>query len=456
MVGRRTAPDDRRLSEGGRTGRDPALFLVLFLLALGARLTVFAVNSHREQPHFTVPDSGSYIQAAASLLEHRAFLDEQGNPSWARVPGYPLLLALSFGLRLASPEKPGGAVLVDILLGSLVVAMASGLAAWMAGRPAAISAGILLALEPSSIAHSNVIQSEGLYTLCLTLAIWAWWRWLSRPGVASLLFASLFVGLLPLIRPIGLLLPAVLLPVVVWVTWRNRHRAALAALFVLVCCLPGAAWRARNYHALGSAEIHYTAPWAKAIFAHSVEEMAGKRAGPSPHLQPWEFGFGRDQRLTAPEVTRIQEAYFLSTLRAHPVAAAKRALLNALFLIGVPDHQLSVLILEQVPPVIEGSVLARLRWMIEVGPLGLLIAAGMAVSLGGLAAIPVIALRARRWGFERKSLFVTMVFVVLYHIALSSLVGYQGERYRVPIIPLLAVLLAIACFEGVQAKRGSE
>jgi uncharacterized membrane protein len=35
-----------------------------------------------------------------------------------------------------------------------------------------------------------------------------------------------------------------------------------------------------------------------------------------------------------------------------------------------------------------------------------------------------------------------VVIAVLYHWAISSFVGHQGERYRVPIIPFLVLLLA--------------
>src|SRR5437867_2264408 len=111
--------------ETGRAAPGWRLSLLLFGLALAPRLLVFGMNTQPREARFKEPDSGSYIQAAESLRNRSGFLHPKGSVTWPRLPGYPLLLAACFEAGLASPENLAGAVLIQVVLGSLVVVLSS-------------------------------------------------------------------------------------------------------------------------------------------------------------------------------------------------------------------------------------------------------------------------------------------------------------------------------------------
>ena len=423
----------------GQSGRAAWMLLSIALLT---RIVVFAENSHRVDPRYCVPDSHSYILTAESFSGQEEPPDDARKPAWGRVPGYPALLALLFLARIASPQHLHGAVLVQCLVGALVVVAAARLSRALPGHRGGLAVGLLLALEPSAIGYSNLVLSEILYALALLLGFLAWKRHLLRQDNNSLLWLAAALGCLPLIRPIGLYFPLAVVPLMVWTRWRRSGALRGTVLFLLVAMLPAAAWSWRNFVAMGSFALHSTGPWAQAIFARDVEVRVGSSAySPAGDFKkPWEPFFGQDQALTSAETMKIQGDYFRRVVSAHPLAAARQFVTNGVLLMGVPDSSLARVLLENPPTVPGGSVRKRILWVGDLGSLGLLITLGMATSLGGLAAIPWLLANWRRWDATTQRLLAFAVVTVVYHMVFSSFVGGQGERYRVPIIPFLALL----------------
>jgi hypothetical protein len=158
-------------------------------------------------------------------------------------------------------------------------------------------------------------------------------------------------------------------------------------------------------------------------------------------IKPWEFGFGTDQGLTPREASSLRTAYFRKTVAAHPGAAARQWLTNGILLMGVPDSQLAAILLEHPPRVPEVGVRGRIWWLGELGLLAVPVTLGMMISLGGVVAIPWLLVHWSRWTPHMQKVISFVLIAVMYHWAISSFVGHQGERYRVPIIPFLTLLL---------------
>ncbi len=76
----------------------------------------------------------------------------------------------------------------------------------------------------------------------------------------------------------------------------------------------------------------------------------------------------------------------------------------------------------------------------------------MAVSVGGVLALPPLVLRARAWPREKQAHLGLLILLILYLLLMSSFVMYQSGRYRVPVIPLLVVTLSCALL-GRRARR---
>jgi 4-amino-4-deoxy-L-arabinose transferase-like glycosyltransferase len=432
-----------------RTPFPRAFFWSLFAFSLLIRLLVLGANLHHGHPLFFEPDSTDYIRDADNLSRGLGLRDLEGAPSMRRPPGYSGLLAILYAVGLASPTSPVGAILVQMVLSALCVALASRLAFQMGGSLPALLTGVLLALEPSGIASSDLVMSETLYTFTLMCVFVVWSCWWTRPRVGSLVLLGALVGVLPLIRPAGSYLPILFALLILGMGPTSTRRMRSAVLFLVLSLLPVGAWCARNYFLMGSAEVSSIGPWIQALFARSIELRAGDTP---PESAPWSQEFASEQSLPAARAMELQGAYFQRTLARHPFYALERLALNALAMVGVPNDRLVRLCLEHPPNLVGGSLRGRLLWLKEVGPLSLLLVMGMAVSLGGIACLPLLLVRARAWSSFRRALLVCMVTVVLYQWAISSLIQYQADRYRIPMIPLLAISLSLGILQVIPSK----
>ena len=422
--------------------KGPAQGLIL-ALALAARLAVFLVNDRHAEPRITIPDSHSYIAAGWSLAQQGAILDAAGGPDWGRVPVYPLILAALFAAGLATPASLHAAVLLQLLIGGLVALLAARLAAHLAGSAAGLATGIVLAIEPSLLAYSNLVLSEMPYTLALLAMALIFRATLRSFRPEMLLLLAGAVGLLPLIRPIAAFLPLLVPVLAAWVARRRGMRMAGLAL-LLVALLPSAFWCLRNRLLLGSAELHYTGPWGRALFAHSVETSLGLNSFPSTEVKPGDFGYWRQPGLSASQAFRNQDEFFFRTVRAHPIASAGLMLRFGALMLGTPEASLVKMARRDPPPLPPVSILRRLRWALDLGPLGLLLLGGSALSVAGFLSLLAVPAVLRGCDPGRRALLLLLAMLAAYHIALSSFIGGQGERYRVPVIPILTILLVVA------------
>jgi len=431
-------------------------FWTLAAVALLVRLAVLATNFSHPQELVTVPDSGSYLKCGASLAAHGGIVGDDGRPAWGRPPGYPAFLALTFVTGLAAPDRLAGALVLQAIVSALAVALAARAASVLGGRSAGLLAGAILVLEPSGISYSGLVLSETVYAFALMAAVIAGWRWLTGPGLANLAWFALLIALLPLIRPVALYLPWLLLPIVAWSAPRPlRLKAAL--LFLAIALLPSAAWSGRNWAYFGSPFFDQTGPLGKAIFARLVEaravpEVQGEGTIWTGNSEPWQRYYSEKGPLPTPQAMDRQASYFRETLLKHPVAAFVEWAYTGATMMAAPDTWLhSQLTGHRIE--FEAGGAARLRWLLGTGPLLPLILFGMAVSLGGALLLPVFAWSALEDAPPLRWFRILLATVIVYHVILSSFIRYQAERYRVPIIPFLAIVLAVGALVLVTAAR---
>ena len=166
------------------------------VLALVARLLVFWMNGAQAEPVRTLPDSRSYVQSAQDLRGIPGAFDDMEWASGMRSPGYPALIATVFALGLGSPDDLRGVIAVQLLLGALAAGLAYLVAARLAGARAGALAGVLVAIEPSGLAFSNLVMTEALYSLYLVLLAWCFAHALDRPHPRSVVLPMTLSGIL--------------------------------------------------------------------------------------------------------------------------------------------------------------------------------------------------------------------------------------------------------------------
>lgn len=431
------------------------LFIAFSLIGLVPRLLVFNIAIHRERPVYSWQDSPGYIMMAHHLAAGDGFQDA-GGPLFHWPPGYPGFLALMFATGIASPDRLAGALIAQVLLASLVAGIVSLLALRLGGTPAVLLAGTLMALEPASIAHANMILTESVFTFLLVLAVLAWIWWWDSPKTYRLLIFAGLVGLLPLFRPVATYLWVPIALLLLFVRPSSVIRTKALVVFITLATIPIVAWTLRNYIVLGVPIFAGVGQQNEARFARDVADLAGEPREASILTQPWQADFGLDRGISFPEVVKARHDYFVSVITRHPIAALERLALTAAGGLGVPDSRLPDILLREVPGFEGGSVPDRLRWLWRLHWLGGLLLLGMAVSVGGVLALPPLVLRARAWPREKQALLGLLILLILYLLVMSSFVMYQSGRYRVPVIPLLVVTLSCALLGRRAPESGSE
>jgi len=190
--------------------------LALFAAALALRLVYLALV-YDGPDSLKAPDSRAYEEAVEHLVEGSS----AGGPwSWAvastlkpeRVPGYILFLAL---LSEAFGGDPLLAVLAQLVIDSASVVVIARLAAALDPR-LALASGLLAAANLNMIAHAATILSETLFLLPFVLSLHATVLYMRRPGQGAAVAAGAALGVAMLVRSAVLFFPAVLAAGLLW------------------------------------------------------------------------------------------------------------------------------------------------------------------------------------------------------------------------------------------------
>lgn len=198
----RPAPDKAAVPPRDRN------WLVVGAVALAARLLYLMESA--DQPTFYLPviDSGTYHNLALSLAAGQF----PENLFWQPIL-YPLFLALSHSLS-------GGSVLfariVQMLLGCITAILTCHLAARLADRRTGLIAGLLVALYPPLIFYEGELLGTGLAALCMVGLTLMFTTLPDRPGVRRLFAVGLVGGVACLSRPTFLPVAVICTGLMLW------------------------------------------------------------------------------------------------------------------------------------------------------------------------------------------------------------------------------------------------
>lgn len=251
-------------------------FWIAFSAALLLRVPLFlALNPGSGR--FLEADSLGYVALAENLLREGSFSRFHAPayvPETTRTPGYPSFLAL-IGWAIGSIE-PKIVVLIQLVLGALTAALTAQLTLFVfENRSAAAAAGVLAALDWTTVIHNFLLLTETVFTLLLLCGVYALCRGLKTRATGFFAAAGLLFSLASLTRPIGLYLgPA--LAVFTWLFFQKKKAAGFASAAALLACsliLPSA-WVLRNRRIAGVWEfssIARTALYARAAAVNAAQ-----------------------------------------------------------------------------------------------------------------------------------------------------------------------------------------
>ena len=232
--------------------KSPGFWSAILLIFLGLKLALALFVFLRPENAF-LPDSFGYEDLAVNLLQQGRF-DVPGEPmvGLIRTPGYPVFVAGIYGI---AGRIPGWVILVQLILDALTT-----LLIWRIGRryfseTIGLLSAFIYAISLNATVGALYLLSDTLFTFLLVVALFFLSRYWLKPDQRWLIFLGVFLGLMPLVRPIGLYLALIWIVFCAIKQWKDSIKRwysqplVLGVLFTVLV----APWILRNYASTGRA-----------------------------------------------------------------------------------------------------------------------------------------------------------------------------------------------------------
>ena len=410
----------------------PRLALFAYVAAAPIRGLVYADSLHYASLAKNLAERGvfgtkvgewdedrSVVRDAATL---QSWLDGNMGPPFHfdryRTPGYPVLLA-PWSKFLSSPVIP--MALIQTAAGVLTVLLVWHWAFLLAGPRGASVAAVFAALEPAGIIHTPLLLSDTLGAALFLLGLFLFWKLLREPQERPLraVGIGLLFGATVMVRPVSLYL---YVPLALFLLPRKK---SLAVFLAAVYLLP-ALWVARN--------SRYGSPTFSCITGWSLAEIPTEAAANQAEMD----------RLYCPEQGSAQPPLrlFLRCAAEQPGFVAKTLAKRVFYLFeGTSLDMLVDMMNAGKPPLPPPGPRKRFQFQRDHPFLAPFWLGGLVL----LGALYVLFLKGC-WRLQQDGRHLELALLclsLLYLVAATLLLG-GGGRYRIPLVPLLAVVAGTA------------
>jgi hypothetical protein len=225
----------------------PASLIVLFCsVCPRARL---ALRADPAELIKAIPDTGTYLFPAQSLIQQGAFPNKRGEPEVGRMPGYPAFIAVI--LMLVGQDLRNALIVQAIVLssGDLVLYL---LARRILPPLMAFIGSLLAAFSPWGAFFAGVPLTKGLFLVVLILIflVMKLIQEADNPavGMPGAAFVGMLTGAAVLVRPLW---PLVILIVgALFISYGPSRKGVWLLLIAMLVCAatPLWLWKARNWH----------------------------------------------------------------------------------------------------------------------------------------------------------------------------------------------------------------
>jgi 4-amino-4-deoxy-L-arabinose transferase-like glycosyltransferase len=412
------------------------LLAILVSLALGARILfcLEVVGLHAPLRG----DEIDYDRLAVSLASGKGFVNEYGEPTAARPPLYPIVLAGAY--RLFGEREEAGRIL-QIVFGAAIVLLSYILSKKLFPEPVAITATAFVAFSPSLIFISSYLLVENLYILLLLTFLMLFVDGIEQPVSYRRCFVGgIILGLSSLARPNAF--PLTLFVIAAYFLF-SRERCAgrfLKSIVILASFFAMASpWILRNEVRFGSVVL-FTTHGGLAFYQGNnqvVNDVPNYYGGVAPleALPGWD-----SIRKMKDEIARDREAWRLGTsfVRENPKLVPRMLVRKFLrFWRFEADVGLSGV---------------KSGWWWDKGKfLGNLASSVDAFFVYAVVSIPlfVIGLVAT---FRRYRKLVFLYGIIIMHTVIA-LAFFGSLRSRIPVEPVIAIFAAFGAVHLLRRIR---
>lgn len=396
-------PDPSAPTPGVHAARR-SLSLIFAVALLGRVCAAILVGDQ-----FRFRDETVYMDAAARLIQGLGFA-----PDYSSAPAYPVFLAL---LELITPAGLVGVRVGQAVVAALGCVLCFELGRRLQGQLAGLAAAAIYALDPLLIVSSALLYAEAAALLVLSLCVVTTWEASRRDSQPLCVVSGVLLGLLAMLRPVGLVLVPVMMA---WLLIGRRpgsgRRWVLALAVAGACLLTLTPWTVRNYRVYGAfVPIATSGLGGVPGIGGEVEQRGVTEAV----LAVAERSPRRFARRTLNEFGHFWEPYPTRLLTDNPSVAARLTRENPRLATG-----------PLVPPTWRDSASA-VSFLLEVG----------------LAIFGILL----TWNSRRREtvwlLSIPLIFGLGYAVFFGKL------RYRIPILPIVMTFAGIGAAGLGQALR---
>jgi len=232
-----------------RTEKFGRVILVLFLASLVVRLLFGVLVIGIGAP--PIADAVTYDNIAMNLVRDHTYIQTTADiPYYSLRP--PLLPFILAGVYSVTGHSLAASHILMIILGSLIAPAIFAMTSRIFAKKAGLVAGWIAVFYPFFILYSNVLLTEVLCIIFVSLMVLLLMRFVQQRKTADICLAGVAAGLGCLARPpLLLLLPVTLLWLLI--VMRKELGPALKAcvLFLLLAVVAISPWTYRNYRVHG-------------------------------------------------------------------------------------------------------------------------------------------------------------------------------------------------------------
>lgn len=267
--------------------------LLVILLVLAVRFSIFPFVAPHKERMFTMLDSYEYDGMAMSLVENHRFyqpepafyfppqyripLFEVRTPTDAfRAPLYPLFLA---GIYSVFGHKPYVAIIFQLMLSSLTCVLVYYIGEMFIRRGVGFIAGLLLALDFPTVVYGNLIMTDMLFTFLFLASIYFILKFFRGKKRKHLVYSAILLGASALCRLVILYFAFVMVLSFI-VVYRKKLIKGLFNYFIYILIFLAAVspWAIRNYIVYDTLSLSIT-QGGNLLFYNAAYLEAHKRGG---------------------------------------------------------------------------------------------------------------------------------------------------------------------------------
>lgn len=335
-------------------------FWIIFSTSLTIKGFIF-FNISPYKLRFFTPDARLYRKLSRNLVRHgkyATFSSKKGVfvPETARTPGYPAFLAI---IRLCTPQNVPMRYIVAIvqcILGALTSGLVYLLSRKLFNQTAAVIAGFLATWDITSSTIANLMLSDSLFVFLLFCSVYMLIIGIIEGKRKLFLAAGFFLGMASLCRPIALY--SVIIVIILYVYNHEKISIYNVISFLFPFFLLVGSWKVRNYYQTGDSvfstlSYFFVADAASGVMVDNQPSGNGQRDIQQDIISLIENEEMRLKNLDIeqkssiywniaiynPQIYRLSRDALIKYLTLYPTSFLKKYLINFITFVAKPDYE---------------------------------------------------------------------------------------------------------------------